>query len=118
MRKRRSAAQREAIAAAYDWTCGLCGLPIHPVQQSWHLDHEIPLADGGEDTDENLRPVHFNCHLTKTKADVARIAKGKRIRAKHIGSKTPSPRPLPGSKRSRWAKRYDRETGRWVTVQR
>jgi 5-methylcytosine-specific restriction protein A len=118
VRKRRSAAQREAIAAAHNWTCCLCGHQIDPVRDDWHLDHEIPLADGGEDTVENIKPVHARCHRSKTAADVARIAKGKRIRAKHIGSKTPSPRPLPGSKRSRWAKRYDRETGRWVTVQR
>ena len=118
MRKRRTPAQREAIAAAYDWTCGLCGLPIHPVQQSWHLDHEIPLADGGEDTDENLRPVHFKCHQAKTARDVARIADGKRKRAAWIGSKPPSPRPMPGGKRTKYKRTYDRETGRWVTVQR
>jgi 5-methylcytosine-specific restriction enzyme A len=118
MRKRRTAAQREAIAAAYNWTCGLCGLQIHPTRQEWHLDHAIALADGGEDTEENLRPAHFDCHLIKTKSDVARIAKGKRMRAKFMGSKTPSPRPLPGSKRSKWRKEYNRGTGKWETVTR
>jgi 5-methylcytosine-specific restriction enzyme A len=118
MRKRRTAAQREAIAAAYDWTCALCSLPIFPHNESWHLDHAIPLADGGEDIEDNLRPVHFRCHQVKTSDDVARIAKGKRVRAKFMGSKTPSPRPLPGSKRSKWRKEYNRETGKWETVTR
>ena len=45
------------------------------------FDHERPLALLGEDTLLDLRAIHASCHIEKTKADVARIAKAKRQEA-------------------------------------
>jgi 5-methylcytosine-specific restriction endonuclease McrA len=87
MRRRRTREQAEAILAAHDHLCGLCRMPIVTPRDSWHFDHIIPLADGGTDDDANLHPVHAKCHLAKTKADIARIAKGKRIKERLHGER-------------------------------
>jgi 5-methylcytosine-specific restriction endonuclease McrA len=118
MRRRRSAQERIAIAAARGWVCAICDREVRSTRDSWALDHVIPLADGGADEVDNLTVVHTRCHVDKTKADLARIAKGKRRQATVHGAKTPSPRPMPGSKRSRHKRVYDRETGQWVTIER
>ncbi len=106
-RKRRTAEHREAICKARNWTCHICALQIDPVRQRWHLDHVIALAAGGKDEDDNLHPVHEKCHLRKTSDDVARIAKGKRMRARHLGTKPPSARPVPGSRNTKWKRKFD-----------
>ena len=48
-------------------------------------------ADGllGEPTFENSRLLCIPCHAEKTKDDVARIAKAKRVEAKHLGAVVP-----------------------------
>ena len=106
-RKRRTAQQREAICVANNWICHICGLPIDPVRQRWELDHPIPLANGGTDEDEALKPAHARCHLEKTVGDIGKIAKGKRMRARHLGTKPPPQRIMPGSRRSKWKKKLD-----------
>ena len=106
-RKRRTAQQREAICVANNWICHICGLPIDPVRQRWELDHPIPLANGGTDEDEALKPAHARCHLDKTVGDIGKIAKGKRMRARHLGTKPPPQRIMPGSRRSKWKKKLD-----------
>lgn len=108
-RRRRTPAQREAICEAHNWTCALCGAPIKPPHDKWALDHIIPLAGGGSDDDENLHPVHVRCHTSKTLDDVKRIAKGRRVRAKFIGTFKPSSRPMPGSRRSKWKRKFNGE---------
>jgi 5-methylcytosine-specific restriction protein A len=107
MRKRRTAEHREAICKARNWLCHICELPVDPVHQRWELDHIIPLASGGKDDDDNLAPAHAKCHLTKTINDVGKIAKGKRMRAFHLGTKVPPQRIMPGSRRSKWKKKLD-----------
>lgn len=107
MRKRRTAEHREAICKAHGWICHICGLLVDPVRNRWELDHVIPLAAGGTDDDDNLAPAHAKCHLEKTVKDVGEIAKGKRMRARHLGTRTPPQRPVPGSRRSKWKKKLD-----------
>ena len=71
----------------------MCGNKIDAVKEGYELEHVIPFAMTGDDSDTNLRPVHKICHAGKTKDDVAAIAKAKRIQAKHLGrpkSKWPS----------------------------
>ncbi len=65
--------------------CDLCGLPC----DKWQIDHIR--ADGllGEPTFENSRLLCLPCHAEKTKDDVARIAKAKRVEAKHLGAVVP-----------------------------
>ena len=41
-------------------------------------DHEIPLAQGGADSIDNLRALHPECHADKTKFDNWATAKAKR----------------------------------------
>ena len=108
MRRSLTQLQRARIFDDAHGLCHLCGLKIQ-AGQPWDVEHIIPLAMGGEDGGDNLRPAHKTCHAPKTAADVKAIAKVKRIRAKHIGAKQPSrfPKPPPGT-------RWDWKLGRRV----
>ena len=106
-RRRRTTLQRAAIFAAHNGTCHLCGGTIDGTRDAWDLDHVIPLALGGEDTDDNLRPAHRKCH--RAKGDHTKIAKGKRVAAKHTGARQ-SRHPLPGGKGSKWKRTIDGRT--------
>jgi 5-methylcytosine-specific restriction enzyme A len=107
-RKNRTGKQRLAILEAHGRRCYLTGLPIDPVRDRWEIEHVIALASGGTDDDDNCRPVLASAHLEKTKADLARIAKGKRIAQKHYGAKRSS-RPMPGSRGSKWKRKMNGE---------
>lgn len=96
MRRRRSPEQREAICKAHNWTCCICKGQIDPVREKWILEHEIPLASGGADDETNIAPAHQRCAIEKTKDDLTKIAKGKRIRAKHMGTRERNPRGFKG----------------------
>jgi 5-methylcytosine-specific restriction protein A len=58
------------------------------------VDHINPDGLTGEPTISNAMVMCALCHLAKSKQDTANIAEAKRREAKHIGAKTPSPRPL------------------------
>lgn len=64
--------------------CHICGQKIQ-AGQKWDVEHVIPLAMGGEDGGDNLKPAHKACHGEKSRDDFGRIAKAKRQRAAHIG---------------------------------
>lgn len=67
----------------------------------FHYDHEIPDQLGGEATLENCKVLCFACHKVKTtKHDVPNIAKAKRRELNHLGIKSTSSRPMPGTKAS------------------
>ena len=85
-----------------------CGQIIHPAKgETWRAHHNIPWAEGGEDTPENLYPILTACDVeTTAPEDTARIAKNHRIRDRRDGVKRPS-RPMPGSKNSPWKKHMD-----------
>lgn len=69
----------------------------------FHYDHVIPDAMGGEPTLENCEALCMACHSVKTRTrDVPAIAKAKRQRAKHLGIKPRSSRPMAGTKASGW----------------
>lgn len=108
MRKKRTGAQRLAILEAHGRRCYLSGAVIDPTRDRWELEHVIPLAGGGTDDDDNLRPVLASAHIEKTKADLARIAKGKRVALKHKGAKR-SANPMPCGRSSRWKKKMNGE---------
>ena len=87
--------------------CHFCNLKVHP-GQDWDVSHEIPLEIGGDDHGANLRVAHRTCHRVHTsKVDMPRIAKTKRIRAKHLGAATKSKSPMPMGKSSVWKKKMD-----------
>ena len=68
----------ETIIALYGTDCHLCHSPIDltasrvPGAPGWelslHLDHVIPLSQGGTDLVENIRPSHAICNLRKARS--------------------------------------------------
>lgn len=64
-----------------DWVyleCGICVKALNP-GDNIQFDHIHAIVHEGPHEYENLRPVHAECHKTKTKADVQANAKIKRI---------------------------------------
>lgn len=87
-RKRFTAKDRARIFEAHGGKCYLCGGAIQ-AGDAWELEHVIPWALTQDDSDENLRLAHTKCHKSKTKNDVADIARAKRREAKHFGFSRP-----------------------------
>ena len=74
----------------------------------WDVDHILPVALGGTNETENLQILCKPCHQSKTmKHDIPNIAKTKRLKARHLGARAPSARPIPGSRRSPWKRKMD-----------
>jgi len=90
--------------------CYLCGDVIDPAAgDAWDAEHMNPRALSDDDSATNVAPAHAgkgSCHAEKTKIDVGRIAKSKRVRDKHFGIKRAS-RPMAGSRASPWKRRMD-----------
>lgn len=60
--------RRRKILRIYGAICHVCHQPF-----AEQVDHVIPLAEGGPDTEDNLRPIHeIPCHQRKTAAEAAR----------------------------------------------
>ena len=105
-RRRFTELQRADIFMKAHGVCHICETPIKAGQR-WDLEHIIPLAMGGEDGGDNLRPAHRKCHAAKTPIDQADIARAKRRHAKHIGAKQPS--RFPGSRDSKFKRKLNGE---------
>ena len=103
---RRSIPAKERLSIFLRWNggCHLCGGKITP-GEAWEIEHVIPLAQGGDDHGDNLRPAHTKCHRAKTVQDAGNTARAKRREAIHVGAKPPSRNPLPGGKRSKWKRK-------------
>jgi 5-methylcytosine-specific restriction protein A len=99
-RRRMTSLRRARIFDSHGGTCHLCGVKI-AVGEAWEAEHIIALEISGDDSDDNLAPAHVACHRAKTAEDVGRIAKARRVYAKHIGAHR-SKRPLPGGRGSPW----------------
>lgn len=56
------------------------------------FDHKTPLSMGGAHDEANLQAITDEAHKVKTRAEAAPRAKADRIRAKHLGLKTPGSR--------------------------
>ena len=88
-------------------TCASCSQKID-AGKAWDIDHILPLALGGINDFENLQILCKPCHQSKTsQSDIPRIAKTKRLKARHLGARSPSTRPIPGSRRSPWKRKLD-----------
>jgi 5-methylcytosine-specific restriction endonuclease McrA len=109
MRLHRSPTEKLRIFERLGGVCHLCGSKIQAGQR-WDLEHVVALAIGGEDNDENLGVAHRKCHAAKTVADIARIAKAKRVRQKHFGARRDSKWPC--SRDSAWKKKLSGEVVR------
>lgn len=111
MRREFSARIKVAAYARSKGRCEACALPLQTGR--FHYDHIIPDGLGGEPTLENCMVLCTACHGAKTAgADVPRIAKMKRQKAKHLGAKTTA-RPMPGSRASGMRKRMSGKVERW-----
>lgn len=63
------------VIASYGGDCYICGVAIDFLaprkcgKDGWehglHIDHLVPIARGGSDTLENVRPAHGLCNLKK-----------------------------------------------------
>lgn len=49
--------------------CQICGEPIWDLNDV-HIDHIVPIAEGGLDCYDNVRCTHAKCNLTRPRADV------------------------------------------------
>jgi len=106
---RRSLSTRERLRlfAHHRGVCHICQGKIDGTREAWEIEHELPVALGGDESDENRKLAHVKCHKAKTAKDVGRIRKADRARAKHTGAKSKPRHVIPGSKASGWKKRLD-----------
>jgi 5-methylcytosine-specific restriction enzyme A len=103
-RRRISPTERASIFQAAGGICHICGDKIDGTRERWEVEHVLALALGGDDHGDNLQPAHERCHSPKTREDVARIAKAKRVSRKHTGAHRPV-RTLPGSRSGKWKRK-------------
>lgn len=101
------------LAERANYTCSLCTRGAKPGE----ADHKVALILGGENRESNLQWLCIPCHRAKTKADMAYKSRAAKAKKRMAGIERKG-RPVPGSKRSKWASRYNRETGRFETVLR
>lgn len=104
--------QRIDVLHAASGICHWCGLTINSARESFEVEHVIPLALGGSNETANLRPIHQGCHREKTRGDVKKIAKAKRVKAKHNGTFRPPRHIVPGSKAHTFKKKLNGEVVR------
>lgn len=108
-RKAMTPRMRLKIWENYKGICALCNRRIDGIRERWIVEHLRALELGGEDTEDNMAPVHEVCAAAKThgkQGDHSRAAKAKRTKSKHLGI-TKSKNPLPGSKGSKWKRKMD-----------
>lgn len=104
--------QRAELFLEHKGICHICKTRIDAERgEAWEVEHVLALEISGRDDWENLRPAHVSCHKFKTAADKKIIAKGNRIRARHLGIKKKTGRAMPGSKDSNVKQKLD---GTWV----
>ena len=75
MRRSLTPAQKKVVAASYEWKCAACGVVL---PASYHVDHIVPLWDGGADTLENCQPLCPDDHAAKTQREAIERAERKR----------------------------------------
>lgn len=103
-RRKLSKAQRAEVLARDEECCYLCGQKI---EGPFEVEHPVPFALGGADDITNWRAAHPACHSQKTKSDVTRIAKAKRVHKKHTGQFRAPRAVIPGSKSTRFKKKLN-----------
>lgn len=76
---------------------GVCHISLRKIMpgDEWHLDHILPLADGGQHRESNLAPALSKPHRIKTRDEARLRAKVRRVAKKHLGiNKSRSPMPF------------------------
>lgn len=99
-----------------DGVCPKCTRPLTIGNVT--REHVKAIEDGGENRESNIQLwCTTPCARSKTGAENSRRAKADRVFAASV-SAPKAKRPVPGSKNSPWAKRYNKSTGRFETVPR
>ena len=88
IRRTLTPAQKKIVAASYGWRCAVCDV-ILPA--SFHVDHILPLWDGGEDTLDNCQSLCPDDHAAKTQREA--IEKAERKRRLQLASRRARRRP-------------------------
>ncbi len=100
---------RIRVFDAHGGRCYVTGRKI-AAGEAWDLDHVKPIHLGGENRETNLAPISKAAHREKSAAELTVKAKTDRIRAKHLGVRTPSRRWRPEGMRFDWSRgKYVRE---------
>lgn len=115
-RKPLTPTQRLKLFEAFQGRCVLCDRKIE-AGEPWIDEHLRALGLGGSNDPENRGPAHKACADAKTHGkdgDLARIAKAKRVKMRHLGIRPPS--RFPTAKNSRFKQKIngdlvDRRTG-------
>lgn len=98
--------KRMLLWIAHKGVCCICDSKI-AVGERWISEHIIPLWLNGTNDWENLGLAHEDCAAKKTSREAKDRAKGRRIAERHFGAKVAKGRPMPGTKRSGWKKKFD-----------
>lgn len=96
-RRRPSQRLKQSILEAQQGRCFSCGAQLAQVE----FDHVVPLGLGGDNGLDNWAALCPECHKTKTRADLKRMAKAKRQRRYHETGRSRAPRnysPIAGAR--------------------
>ena len=58
--------EHDAVRGRYRGCCGYCGVSEEDAGGELTIDHFVPIADGGDDRDDNLVYCCFRCNLYKS----------------------------------------------------
>jgi hypothetical protein len=108
-RKPLTPTQRLKLFEAFQGRCVLCDRKIE-AGEPWIDEHLRALGLGGTNAAENRGPAHKACADLKTlgkDGDLARIAKAKRQKMRHLGIRQRKGPPIPGSRDSGWKRKID-----------
>lgn len=90
-RRAMTQARKKRIWTRENGICKRCGLDVPMAGAGVEYDHYSQIAISCDDTDENVFPLHVDCHKAKTAADATVRAKVERQRLKNIGEYPASP---------------------------
>ena len=85
-RSKLSKKQRLSVFVKHEGRCYLCERIIRP-GEVWETEHVLSIGLGGDNSEENLRPAHVECHKVKTAKDVGKMGNGKLFAPKYIENK-------------------------------
>ena len=80
--RRLTQAQKKQVAARFKWTCAICR---QVVDETFQIDHIVPLWGGGTDDDANLQLLCARDHAKKTYDENTR---------RHVRARRPPSTPL------------------------
>lgn len=88
-------AVRDRVLETWGGACYLSGIII--AGKPWDLEHVIPLAEGGENREANLRPALRAPHIIKSAKEKKRQSKADRARRAGNGTKAAPKQKLEGA---------------------